>query len=232
MHDRNVVVKQMQSWIGCKESDGSHKKIIDIYNANTKGYKVKYTDAWCATTVSACAIAVGYTDIMPLECSCQRMIELYKKIGRWMENDAYVPKAGDVIFYDWDDNGVGDCTGHSEHVGIVELVNGNSIAVIEGNNNDAVRRRTIQVNGRYIRGYGLPAYDSESAHESKPDGYWVKVTAIELNIRSKPSTSAPVIGRFAKGDLVYITNRNNNWGYFELPNGVEGWISLSYTTPV
>ena len=55
----NTIVAQAQTWLGCKESDGSHKKIIDVYNSHkplARGYAVKYTDAWCATFVSACAI--------------------------------------------------------------------------------------------------------------------------------------------------------------------------------
>lgn len=52
---RSNIVKQAQSWIGCKETDGTHKKIIDIYNSHKPlavGYKVKYTDSWCATRKS------------------------------------------------------------------------------------------------------------------------------------------------------------------------------------
>ena len=47
----------------------------------------------------------------------------------------------DYVFYDWDDNGVGDCTGWPEHVGIVVFVTGNKIKVIEGNKNNAVEYR-------------------------------------------------------------------------------------------
>ena len=158
----SAVVAQAQAWVGCKESNGTHKKIIDVYNAHkplARGYAVKYTDAWCATFVSACAIKAGVTDILPTECGCEPQINLFKKLGEWVENDGYVPKAGDVIFYDWDDNGVGDCTGYSDHVGIVEKVVGSTITIIEGNKNNAVERRNIQVNARYIRGYGVPKYD-------------------------------------------------------------------------
>jgi len=90
------------------------------------------------------------------------MIEEFKKIGCWRENENYTPKAGDIIFYDWDDSGKGDCKGHSDHVGIVEKVSGGIITVIEGNYKNAVGRRQIEVNARYIRGYGLPKFDEES----------------------------------------------------------------------
>ena len=157
-------VKQAAAWLGCKESNGSHKGIIDVYNAHkplARGYKVKYTDEWCATFVSAVAIKLGYTDIIPTECGCQKMIELLKAIGSWAEDENRAPNPGDIIFYDWEDDGDGDNRGNSDHVGIVESVSGNIITVIEGNYNESVARRTIKVNARYIRGYGVPKFDAE-----------------------------------------------------------------------
>lgn len=163
---RNKVVQTARGYLGSKEADGSHRKIIDGYNAHkplARGYLVKYTDAWCATFVSFVSIACGLTDIMPTECGCGAMIDLYKKKGRWQENDAYRPQPADIIMYDWDDNGAGDCTGYPEHVGFVEEVNGNTITVIEGNISDKVGERKVQVNGRYIRGYCLPDYASKAS---------------------------------------------------------------------
>lgn len=161
MSDRQNIVNAAVSYIGCKESDGSHKKIIDLYNSHkplARGYAMKYTDAWCATFVSAMAIKCGLTAILPTECGCEKMIELFKKLGSWQENDAYVPQPGDVIFYDWDDSGSGDNRGYSDHVGIVERVSGSTITIIEGNMSNAVGRRNLKVNARYIRGYGVPKY--------------------------------------------------------------------------
>lgn len=161
MNDRQKLVSAAASFIGCKEADGSHRQIIDIYNSHkplARGYAVKYTDAWCATFVSAMAIKCGLTNIIPTECGCGQMIELFRKLGAWQENDAHVPQPGDFIFYDWDDSGKGDNAGGSDHVGIVEKVSDNAITVIEGNYSNAVKRRTLTVNGKYIRGYGVPKY--------------------------------------------------------------------------
>jgi hypothetical protein len=161
MMKRQQIVKQAQEWLGRNEADGTHKHIIDVYNGHrplARGYKVKYTDAWCATFVSAVSIACGATEIMPTECGCPKMIELYKKLGAWVEKDDYIPSPGDVVFYDWDDNGKGDNIGEPEHVGIVEEVKGSLIIIIEGNYKNAVSRRNLAVNGRYIRGYGVPKY--------------------------------------------------------------------------
>lgn len=161
---RQRVISIAVSWYGKKEADGSHRSIIDLYNGHTplaRGYKVRYTDAWCATYGSAVAIAAGYTDIIPTECGCGQMIAAFQAMDRWVENDAYIPSPGDYIFYDWDDTGAGDCTGWPEHVGIVISVSGDVIKVIEGNKDDAVGYREIKVNGRYIRGYGVPDYGAK-----------------------------------------------------------------------
>lgn len=164
MTDRERFVAQAQAWVGKNTEDGSHKEIIDIYNGHlplARGYQVKYTDAWCATFVSACAIQTGLTEIIPTECGCQKMIGLLKKIKSWDEHDNRVPAPGEIIFYDWEDLGIGNNRGHSDHVGIVEKVEDGIITVIEGNYKNAVGRRQIKVNGRYIRGFGVPKFRDE-----------------------------------------------------------------------
>ena len=162
---RSNVVSVMKGWLGWSEANGKFKRIIDIYNDHkplARDYKVKYTDAWCATAVSAAFIKAGLTDIGFTECSCNRMIALYKAKGRWEEKDSYVPKIGDIIMYDWQDNGVGDNVGSADHVGLVTAINDTNLTVIEGNKNDAVAYRSININEKYIRGYCLPDYASKA----------------------------------------------------------------------
>ena len=122
---------------------------------------MKYTDPWCAVFASAVAISAGYTDIIPTECSCAKMIELFQALGRWVEDDAYIPQSGDYIFYDWQDSGKGDNVGWPDHVGIVTVVTGSSFRVIEGNKDNAVGYRDMESDGKYIRGYGIPDYASK-----------------------------------------------------------------------
>ena len=184
---RNKIVKQAQNWIGLKESDGSHRKVLDVYNSQNvlpRGYRVKDTDSWCATFVSAVAIRCGATDVIPPECSCQQMIKRFQAIGCWQEKDSHIPLPGDVIFYDWQDSGKGDNTGWSDHVGIVEKVSGNKISVIEGNYNNKVGRRLIDINGKYIRGYGIPNYGAGTV-ATQPTTAAVKVGD---KVRLKPGT--------------------------------------------
>jgi hypothetical protein len=94
------------------------------------------------------------------------MITLAQKMGIWVEDDAYRPLPGDIIMYDWQDSGSGDNQGVADHVGIVELVSGSTITVIEGNYQDAVTRRYIKVNAKNIRGYIVPKYDEEEPEHS------------------------------------------------------------------
>ena len=167
---RNNLVKIAKNWLGCNEADGTHKKIIDVYNSHkplARGYAVKYTDAWCSTYASAVAIKAGLTDIIPTECGCEKHIELFNKIGSWVENDAYVPEAGDYIFYDWDDSGSGDNKGYADHVGIVVSVSGSTIKVIEGNISNKVGYRELKVNAKYIRGYGVPKYSTKATEKEE-----------------------------------------------------------------
>lgn len=165
---RKKYIDVLVDWVGCKESDGSHKKIIDLYNTQKPlpvSYKVKYTDAWCATTVSAGAVAVGLVDIFPSECGCGRLIDKAKKMGIWVEDDAYIPNVGDWVLYDWEDNGVGDNKGNPDHVGAVVSVSGNTIKVVEGNKSNAVGYRNLAVNGKYIRGFVTPNFASKATKE-------------------------------------------------------------------
>lgn len=154
------------TWLGSNESDGSHKPIIDIYNAHepqAQSYLVKYDDSWCATFVSAVAIQCGLTDIIPTECGCQRQIGLFQELGRWEENDDYLPSVGDIIYYSFTGaDFLHDNTGWSDHVGIVVSVRGKSIKVIEGNHNDKVGYRYILAGDYRIRGYGLPDFASKA----------------------------------------------------------------------
>lgn len=162
------------SWKGKKESNGTHKEIIDVYNSfkpHPRGYKVTYNDAWCATFVSAVAIKLGCTDIIPPECSCRVMVEQFKKMGVFIENENRTPKIGDIVFYDWKDDGKGDNKGNPSHVGIVTDVSRETFMTLEGNYDNAVKERVLQINGRYIRGFATPRYASETVSEGSEKRY-------------------------------------------------------------
>lgn len=199
---RQQVVGIATSWLGIKGGSPEHHAIVDIYNSHkplARGYALKYTDAWCSGFASAVAIVAGLTDIIPTEVGCEEQIKLFQAMGRWAEDDAYVPLPGDLIFYDWEDKGQVDNRGYADHVGIVEKVEGNTITVIEGNKGNAVARRSLKVNGRYIRGYGVPDYASKATtlpaagEEDKPQAptpwyaeSWAQATELGLVDGTRP----------------------------------------------
>ena len=152
-------------------------------------------DAWCAATISALAVELKATDIIPCECSCTKMIDLAKENGIWIEDESVTPSPGWFALYDWGDNGKGDCTGNPEHIGIVEKVENGNIIVIEGNydgpdadSTDGVERRTLKLNGRYLRGFIAPKYAATG--EEKP----VSTPAA--------AESLPMLRKGDKGDTV------------------------------
>ena len=167
---RNKVASIMIGWEGAQRGDTRHAEILSIYNGYkplARGYTVQKNDAYCATTASAAYIKAGIAQYTGTECGVGQWVEIARKKGIWVENDAYVPGVGDAICYDWDDSGSGDNLGYPDHVGIVISVSGNSFVVIEGNiNGGKVGRRNMQVNGRYIRGFICPDFAAIAAEIS------------------------------------------------------------------
>ena len=117
---RTQIVDRAKSWAGRKEADGSHREIIDVYNSIDplpRGYRMTYSDPWCAAFVSACAQVLGLTKTVFPECGCITRINLYKQHGRWMEDDAYRPQPGDVIFFSGTIEGASGVTHCALYVG-------------------------------------------------------------------------------------------------------------------
>lgn len=176
---RRKVANYLAQYVGCRKGSSGHKAILKKFNDSKlcSRYTMTVNDAWCATAVSAAFIAAGLAGkprsgklFECVDCSCNAMISLAKKQGIWEEKDSYIPKVGDVVMYDWEDSGRGDCTGEADHVGIVTEATGSSFRVIEGNKGNAVGYRSMSVNGRYIRGFIVPKYSKFATNaETKAD---------------------------------------------------------------
>ncbi len=127
---RQKVVSTALAWLGTREYSAKHQEMLDIYNAQRplpRGTRMLASWPWCAAFVSTVSLQCGLRDIMPTECGCPGMVRLYQEIGRWAEDDAYIPSPGDVIFYDWQDTGYGDNAGQPDHVGIVTACDGQTV---------------------------------------------------------------------------------------------------------
>lgn len=116
-----------------------------------------YSYAWCHAFVSWCGAQAGDGQV-PRSASCFYGAQEFKARGKWRNRiSGYVPKAGDIIYFDWNANGGYD------HVGIVHYVSGGRVHTIEGNAGDAVRYDGGRTGGyaltdSQIIGYGTPDY--------------------------------------------------------------------------
>ena len=194
---RQKVVDTASAWLGTQEGTAQHAEMLNIYNAQRplpRGTRMLSSWPWCAAFVSTVSLQCGLRAIMPTECGCPGMIRLYQELGRWVEDDAYAPSPGDVVFYDWQDTGYGDNTGQADHVGIVISCTDGVMTIIEGNFSNAVKLRQIAVNARYIRGFGCPDYASK-ADDAEPTPEPTPAPAPEPE---KPAEDDPFITAKAK----------------------------------
>ena len=108
---------------------------------------------WCACFTSWCADQCGYLEsgIIPKFSLCSDGVNWFKGKGQWQDRN-YEPQAGDIIFFDWGNDGSID------HVGIVEKCENGTVYTVEGNSGDACKQQSYPVGSSSIYGYGLPAY--------------------------------------------------------------------------
>jgi len=235
---RKSVVDVARKYLGTSEGSAGHKEIIDIYNAHTdsnrRNYKMTTKDAWCMTFVSFCFIEAGLSNLIVTECGCGEAVSRNASIKKnWVESDAYVPKTGDIIMYDWQDTGSGDNTGWPDHTGIVESCDGKTINIIEGNNNDMVKRTSYAVNAKFIRGFITPDYRGKANDDSEPDttpvieDYDYQTTA-QLWIRKTPVDGSTVIAMPAGAKVKSLSNPWIKVRYEKDGKVYEGWSSMKY----
>lgn len=130
------------------ESNG----VVKGYTRYGQWYGDCYGD-WCAMFVSFC---LHYADVqgVPLHAACTPWIEELKKQELYAEAENYIPYPGDIIFYDWEGDGL------SDHVGLVAEVleeTGSSpmrVKALEGNSSNRVQYVTYNLEDARIVGYG------------------------------------------------------------------------------
>lgn len=208
---RNQLIKTAKSFLGAKQGSAKHKELINKFNqVKPDGWAMTYSAAWCAAAASAFAIKTfGVSKAkkyFPLSANCGTIITKAKKMGIWVESDSHIPKGGDWILYDWDDNGKGNNVGGPDHVGTVDKVSNSKIYVIEGNKSNAVGKRILAVNGRYIRGFVTPKY-STMAKGKTTSTYTVKRGDTLSAIAKKYGTTVKAIAAengIKNVNLIYV----------------------------
>ncbi len=156
-----AMIDTFNAWMGYSRINGNQKGIIDIYNSITpwpKGYKMRYSDAWCDATITAAAIKTGNVERIGRECSVPRHIKIFQALGIWQEDGTITPRPGDIIVYSWSKFKQPN-NASASHIGIVAKVQNGKITAIEGNRGiGIVATREIPVGWGCIRGYAQPKY--------------------------------------------------------------------------
>ena len=116
-------------------------------------YGFSSREEWCACFVSWCADQCGYIEagVIPKFSLCSAGMEWFESRGQFMDG-SYVPASGDLVFFDWGNDGSVD------HVGIVESVVDGTVYTVEGNSGDKVAKRSYPIGYGQIVGYGVPTY--------------------------------------------------------------------------
>ena len=112
-----------------------------------------YRVEWCAIFVSWVADQCGYLDagVLPKMEGVRPYVDWFKDRDQWQGRE-YEPSPGDIIFFDWESDGLAD------HVGIVEKVEDGLIYTVEGNAGDRCIEDSYPVGTAPVYGFGLPAY--------------------------------------------------------------------------
>lgn len=107
---------------------------------------------WCACFVSWCSNECGYLEAgtLPRFASCSGGVQWFRERGLW-RTGSFEPRPGDIIFFDWADDGQ---DGSPDHVGIVERVGDGIVYTIEGNSGDACKAKRYSIDHAEILGYG------------------------------------------------------------------------------
>ena len=217
----NKILEIARGELGYKEGANNNTK----YGAE---YGLNY-NPWCQMFVWWCANKAGIsTDIIPKTASCPTAYRWFK--GKNQVVSASNAKAGDIIFFTWDNSN------NADHVGIIEVVNGNIITTIEGNKNNAVERRNINKDNRCIFAVCRPKYSIENTTEVIPDVVvkTKKVNAkIGLNMRKEATINSNVILAIAKDAEVVVLEENcsnangYNWDKIQYHNNI-GYVANKY----
>jgi hypothetical protein len=137
------------------------------------------------------------------------MIRDAQKLGIWVENDDFIPQPGDIILYDWQDDGKGDNKGTPDHVGIVIQVDKKKILVREGNKRNSIGNRDVTVDGITIRGYIIPPYE-EAVSEVKEEPQDENPAVSPAESTEAKEKQEKGIGEYVPGHVYTVTARALN----------------------
>ena len=102
---------------------------------------------WCACFASWCMNQVGHGEVRYSSCNYGG-VPYFQGIGWWANGGFTDLAAGDVIFFDWQGDGIVD------HTGLVIGTDGAYVYTVEGNSGDTCKVKKYAINTSVIAGYG------------------------------------------------------------------------------
>ena len=138
--------------LGYQESTQNYEvmedgQTIKGYTRYGAWYGMPYGD-WDAMFISFC-LHYARVDAFPTDAYCASWMNKLNAQEIFKVPSEYIPKDGDIIFFDWN----GD--NNPDHVGIVEDVVGTDVVTIEGDRNNCVERKQYELHDGRIVGYGV-----------------------------------------------------------------------------
>ena len=158
------VIAIAKTQLGYSESTANYEvqedgKTMKGYTRYGAWYGNSYGD-WCAMFCSFCIHYAGVDEsLMPIEQSCSRWVEALHKL-KYIHGSDYEPAPGDLVFFDYDDDG------RADHVGLVYEVADGKLHTIEGNKGLTVRYCDYEPNDRTILCYGKLPENPELAEKA------------------------------------------------------------------
>lgn len=163
---------------------------------------------WCAMFVSFCMYKAGVSqNVVKKFASCTVGWNWFAARGETRDR-SYIPQKGDIIFFDWEPDGV------LNHVGLVDRVADGIVYTVEGNHDDQVNQFNYSLTSNQIWGYVVPSY---TGNEQMLD--------IDINggNSSGTTTNYPTITKGSSGSYVKIAqNQLIEKGYSLSRYGADG----------
>ncbi|MCH4071973.1 RICIN domain-containing protein [Pseudoramibacter sp.] len=149
--ERKLVANIAESQLGTHEGTNNYTK-YGVWYAGLVHNKSFEHGAWCAMFASWCGAQAGVpSSIYYYHAYTPYGVQWYQSHNCWQWKN-YTPRTGDLVYYDWQRDGVVD------HVGVVVNSQNGMITTVEGNYKDAVNSRYISSKADAIFGYGVPRY--------------------------------------------------------------------------
>lgn len=234
------LVAVAKTQLGYKESDLDF--IVDSegvkhgYTRYGHWYGARYSE-WCAMFASFC---LNYAQIpesyFPQDSNCANWVSELKYRDLYQSAMDYQPAVGDLVFFDWENDG------RADHVGIVIAVNGSEITTIEGNVGNGVGERSYNLAGENdILGFGClsAAYekyladhaDEEPVVEDQTEVAYQANLMLDAPVYAEADADSEIIVYLTMGTVVdVLSEEQNSVGSFckVSVDDVIGYISAEY----